>query len=358
MKILDFYIIRKFLGTFFFAIALVIAIAIIFDISEKIDDFVQSKAPIKEIVFKYYLNFIPWFTNLFTPLFTFIAVIFFTAKMAMQTEIIATYASGVSFRRMLVPYMISAFVIALLNFYLNGWVIPPSNKVRLQFEAQYVHNSKDFQSRNKHLQVSPGLYAYFEFFSSHDQSGNNFTMEKIEDGKVTYKFTASRMRYDSLKNTWQAHDYFVRRTDGMNENIYRKMSLDTTFNFKPADFIQEFYKKETMNNPELDRFIESQKMKGSENIEDSYVEKYRRISIPFATFILTIIGVCLSSRKSRGGIGIQVGLGLALSFTYILFMKIFETFALSGSMPSLLAVWTPNIIYGVVAMVLLRFSQR
>src|SRR5665213_1505042 len=247
LKIIDWYIIKKFLGTYFFAIALIILIAIIFDISEKIDDFIEKGAPLSEIIFRYYVNFIPWFANLFSALFVFIAVIFFTSKMANNTEIVAILGSGISFWRMLRPYFIAAAFLAGLSFVLNGWIIPYSNSIRMQFEDKYVHNPDDMSVINRHIQVSPGVYAYFERFDGKTNTGWRFTLEKLNDGITTYKLQANSMKWDTLSSRWRLDNYAVHTFEGMKETIKTGPRLDTTFAFRPKDFITRNFKIETMN---------------------------------------------------------------------------------------------------------------
>ncbi len=359
LKILDWYIIKKFLGTYFFAIALIIAIAIIFDISEKIDDFLEKGAPLKYIIFRYYLNFIPWFANLFSSLFIFIAVIFFTAKMANQTEIVAILGSGISFRRLLRPYFIAATFLAILSFTLNGWIIPAANKVRMQFEDVYIHNPSEMSAKNRHVQMSPGVYAYFDSFDGRTNIGYRFTLEKIIEGQLKYKLTAPRMQFDTLTKRWTLMDnYYIYTFEGMKETLHTGTKLDTTFAFIPKDFIIKTNKIETMNNGELSTFIASLRLKGAENVEEGVVELYKRSAMPFAAFILTLLGVSFSSKKTRGGIGMQLGIGLTLSFTYILFQRIFETFAISGGFPPLMAVWIPNILFAIISLIIVKFAPK
>lgn len=352
VRILDWYITRKFLSTFFFALGLIIMIAIVFDISEKVDDFLEKKAPLKAIVFDYYLNFIPYFANLFSPLFIFISVIFFTSKMASQTEIVAILSSGVSFRRLLVPYMAVAFLLAALSFYLNGWVIPHANETRLAFENTYIKNPYVLKSRNIHRQLKPGEFIYFESYNTIEQMGFRFSYEKFEERKLVYKFTAERLSWDTTTSKWKAEDYMIREIFDLHENILKGTLKDTTFGFLPAEFSTRENNITAMDNHELNRFIEDKKMRGAEGLQFDLVEKYRRSSFPFATFILTLIGFSLSSRKVRGGIGIQIGAGILLSFTYIMFMQISTTFATNGNFPAALAVWIPNLVFSVIAVYL------
>lgn len=358
IKILDRYIIGKFLTTFFFALGLIILIAIVFDVSEKIDDFLEKKAPFKSIVFDYYLNFIPYFANLFSPLFIFISVIFFTSKMSGQTEIVAILSSGVSFRRLLAPYMVVAALLAGLSFYLNGYVIPHSNKTRLEFENTYIKNPYVLKSRNIHRQIYPGQYIYFESYNTLDQLGFRFSYEEFKDGKLVYKLRSERLIWDTTDGHWRAENYMIREIDGMKETIRKGMRFDTTFSFTPEEFSRRENNIIAMDNFELNAYIAEKEMRGAEGLQFDEVEKHRRIAYPFATFVLTLIGVSLSSRKVRGGIGIQIGAGILLSFTYIMFMQVSTTFATNGNVPAMVAVWIPNIVYMGIAAYLIRNAPK
>lgn len=358
IKIIDKYIIRKFLGTFFFALGLIIAIAIVFDISEKIDDFLEKKAPLKAIVFDYYLNFIPFFGNLFSPLFVFIAVIFFTSRMAGLTEVVAILSSGVSFRRFVAPYMVAAAVIASISLVLNMYVIPHSNATRLEFERIYIKNQFVFKNKDVHRQISPGQYIYFESYNNIDRIGYRFSLEKFKDGKQTFKLLSERIVWDSTSSKWRIENYFIREISGMNESIKTGSRLDTVLAFSPEEFNRRTNYIETMDSHELNKFIEQERIRGTEELPFYLVEKHRRIAFPFATFILTLIGVSLSSRKVRGGIGVQIGAGILLSFTYIMFMQISQTFATNGNMSPMLAMWIPNIAFSFIAIYLYRKAMR
>lgn len=358
MKILDKYIIRKFLGTFFFSLALIIVIAVVFDISEKLDDFIERKAPLRAIVFDYYLNFIPYFANLFAPLFVFISVIYFTARMAANTEIVAILNSGVSFKRLLVPYFIAAGLLAAVSFYFNGWVIPHSNKIKLDFENVYIKNPVEFKDRNIHRQISPGVFMYMESYNNRNNTGYRFSLEKIEDGRRTWYLNSDRIQWDSLTGKWIIYNYYARKINGFHERLESGARKDTTLKMKPADFKRRLNVIEAMDNRELNRFIREEKLQGSENVTAYLVESYRRIALPFSTFILMLIGVSLSSRKIRGGIGAQLGLGITLSFAYILFMQISNTFAINGSIAPVIAVWFPNVIFAGVAFLLIRIAPK
>ncbi len=358
MKLLDKYIIRKFLGTFFFSMALIILIVVVFDISEKIDDFIDKRAPLNAIVFDFYFNFIPYFVNLFSPLFTFIAVIFFTSKMASRTEIVAILSSGVSYKRLLFPYMLSATVIAILSLYLNNFVIPNATKKRIAFENKYIRNAYHNSDRNIHMQILPGNFVYLERYSTEENTGYKFSNEKFIKGKLYYKLMAESIRWDSVKSKWSINNYYIRYINGMDEVVKKGMNLDTIFPFTPKEFGRKDNTIETMDYYELNQHIASERLKGSNTIELLEIEKNRRIAFPFATFILTLIGVSLASRKVRGGIGMHIGLGILISFTFIMFMQVTTTFAASGLVSPMVAVWIPNFLFSILAMYLLRIAQK
>lgn len=358
LKILDVYIIRKFVGTYFFAIMLIVGIAVIFDLAEKMDDFIEKGAPLGAIVFDYYMNFIPYFANLFSSLFTFIAVIFFTSKMAYNTEIIAILSAGVSFRRMMFPYFVSATIIALFSFLLGSFVIPPANRVRLDFENTYIKRPHRNMNRDIHKQVRPGKYIYMQSYNSYNDVGYKFSIEHFDEGKLVSKLMSDYVKWDTSINKWVAFNYYIRnyREDG--EDIIRGQRIDTTLYIYPSDFTQRVNVVEAMNMFELNDFIAQQRLQGNDTVNFFLIEKYNRIAFPFSTFILTLIGVSLSSRKVRGGIGLHIGLGLALSFSYILFMRFSTMFAVGGSIDPLLSVWIPNVLYAIVALVLYRMAPK
>lgn len=358
MKRIDRYIARKFLGTFFFSLGLIILIAVVFDISEKLDDFIERHAPLNKIVFDYYFNFIPYFANLFAPLFVFISVIYFTSRMAANTEIVAILNSGISFRRMLYPYFVSAAILTALLIYFNGWVIPHSNKIKLEFENTYIKNPVEFKQRNLHRQIVPGTFVYMESYNNFENTGYRFSMERIENGRRTWFLNSDRIRWDSITNRWQIENYYIRTIEGYKESIRSGFRLDTGLYMYPSDFKRRMNIIEAMDNPTLTKFIEEEKIQGATNINGYLVEKYRRYAVPFSTFILTLIGVSLSSRKSRGGTGAQLGLGITLSFTYILFMQVFNTFAASGAIHPFIAVWIPNLLFSIIAIYLMRIAPK
>ena len=356
---MDLYIIKKFLGTYFFAIALIITIAVVFDVNEQIDKFVTNKAPVEAIIFDYYLNFIPYFSNLFSPLFVFIAVIFFTSKMAENSEIIAMMSTGMSFRRMLRPYMISAAIIAALTYGLGAYVIPKGNVTRLDFESKYKRKKKVEYVRNVQLEVDSGVIAYMERYENYNKTAYRFSLDKFEDKKLVSHLTARSATYDTTSvHKWTLKNYMIREMDGMRENIIKGDRLDTIIKMEPQDFLITKGMQQTMTSTELDEYIAKQKRRGFANIKEFQIEYHQRIAMSFAAFILTIIGVSLSSRKVKGGMGLYLGIGLALSFSYILFQTISATFAVNGNTPPVLAVWIPNILYTFIAIYLYRKAPR
>jgi len=358
LPILDRYILRKFLGTFFFSILLIICIVIVFDISEKIEDFIRHDVPLSEIVFDYYLNFIPFFVNLFCHLFTFIAVIFFTSRMAARTEIVAILSGGISFWRFIRPYLIGAALIGGLSFYLSNWLIPEANKTRLDFESKYVGSRFVNTDHNIHRQIAPGVYIYMERYDIDDNVGTRFTLEKFDGLNMTMKISAREIRWDSVTSRWSIIDYTGRYIDEQKEHLFYGKQIDTVFNLNPRDFSRAQNVMESMNTEELVRYIESEKQKGSENVQLYEIERHRRIAFPFATFIMTLLGVAVSSRKVRGGIGMQIAIGIAVGFIFVLFMQVFTSYASSGTLPAYIAVWIPNVIFASVALWMLRRATR
>lgn len=357
LKKIDLYIIRKFLGTYFFAIALIISIAVVFDINEKLDDFLTKDAPLKAIVFDYYLNFIPYFANLFSPLFTFIAVIFFTSKLADNSEIIAMLSSGISFNRLMVPYMISAAIIGGVTFYLNSFVIPPSNVTRIEFQNKYVKNKKVDYASNIQLMVEPGVIAYMNRYDNSSKTGYRFSLERFDGKVLKSRLTAQSIKYDSAYR-WTVRDYLIRDFDGMRERIAKGSELDTVIRFQPSDFLISRYDSELMTTPELKKYIDQQKQRGVANIKDFEIEYHRRFAMTVAAFILTSIGMSVASRKVKGGMGLHIGIGLLLSFSYILFMTVSATFAVNGKTSPFIAVWIPNILYTFIAIALYRQAPK
>ena len=356
---LDVYIVTKFISTFFVALLLIIGIVIIFDISEKIDNFVEHEAPLKAIVFDYYLNFVPYFMNMFSPLFVFITVIFFTSKMAADTEIIAILSCGISFHRMMVPYIFSAAIIAVFSLGLNLFVIPEANKDRIAFETKYIKDKTKSVGRNVHYQIAPGEFAFAESFSSWNNTAYRFTLEKIEDNKLVSKISAETAVYDTVKGVWRLKKYFIREyNDDLTDKIRSGRQMDTTLALSVNDFYWNEKVVETLNYHKLNELIETQKMRGDANVRYSLIQKNNRFALPFSAFILTIMGVSLSSKKRRGGIGWNIGIGIALAFTYILFMKFSEMFVHTDTLSPAVALWMPNVVFTIITAFLYRIAPK
>jgi lipopolysaccharide export system permease protein len=333
-------------------------IVIIFDLSENIDEFLAKKAPLNSIIFDYYLNFIPYFINLFSYLFTFISVIYFTSKLAANSEIIAILSSGVSYFRMLRPYFISAAILALLSFYLANYLIPYTNQKRRAFTDIYFQKLSKNKDENIHLQINPGTFVYVESFNINSKTGYRFTLEKYKDNVLEYKLTADRIVWDSLTNHWSVQNYMSRTIDGMKEKIRQGTKMDTTLNLMPSELYIKRASYEEMTYGQLDRYIRQEKLKGSAEIVFYDMEKHNRIASPFSTLVMTLIGVSLSSRKLRGGIGMHLGLGILLTFAYILLMRITTVFATVGDLPPFVAAWIPNLIFGLIGLYLLRSAPK
>lgn len=357
LKRIDWYIIKQFLGTYVFAIALIISISVVFDINEKIDKFLNPDVPLKAIVFDYYMNFVPYFANLFSPLFTFIAVIFFTSRLADNSEIIAMLASGMSFRRLMLPYGISAGIIAIVTFILNAFIIPPANTTRIEFQNQYIRNKKVDYVRNMQIEIEPGVIAYFDRYDANSNMGYRFSLEHFDNKKLISRLSANSIKYDSL-HQWTVIDYIIRDFDGLRESISTGTRKDTTLTIVPADFLISASDCETMTTPELEVYINRQKKRGIGNIQTFQIEYHKRFATIMAAFILTTIGASLSSRKIKGGMGLNIGIGLALSFSYILFMTVTSTFAINGYVSPMVAAWIPNVVYTFIAIYLYQKAPR
>lgn len=358
MQKLDWYIVKKFLGTFFFSISLILLIVVVFDISEKIDDFIEKDAPLRGIIFDYYLNFIPYFGNLFSPLFTFVAVIFFTSKMANNTEVISILSSGISFNRFLRPFMLSAGLLAVLSFTLSNFIIPPANSERLEFENTYIKNPYKNRDKDIHMQIKPGQFIYMQSYNTKRNIGYKFSMEQFENNELQEKLFCNYIKWNETTENWTVHNYFIRMIDHLNEEIIEGDTLVLTINLHPNDFNVRRSMVETMNMFQLNDYIKEERMKGSKNLVFHIIEQQKRFAYPFATLILTIVAVAMASRKVRGGIGLHLGLGLLISFAYILFMQVSTTFATNGDLSPIIAVWIPNLLFASLGLYLLKKAPK
>ncbi|MHB1920954.1 MAG: LptF/LptG family permease [Chitinophagaceae bacterium] len=359
MKKIDWYILKKFLGTFLYAMIIFIVISVVIDITEKLDDFVSQSVSMSSII-GYYMAFIPYISALLFPLFIFISVIFFTSKMAYQSEIIAILGSGVSFNRMLRPYWVGAIFLGLLLSVSNHFIVPRANQVRIAFENKYVNNKQGLdQVNNFHLRIDSDSYVSMFNYDPNYKSAYGFTLEKIKGQDLFYKLEVQRLDWDSSKKAWKTNYGIVREINGLHEQV-RTITKDTLLklHLSPNDMIPEKNLKDAMTTPQLNRFIAQQKLRGAGGLNFLYVEKYGRTASGFAVIILTLIGVVIASRKIRGGSGLHLALGIVISSAYILFMQFSTTFSTKGNLDPLLAVWIPNILFAILAFFLYRQAPK
>lgn len=355
---LDKYIFKKFIVSFLISLLLIIILVIVFDAGEKIDKFVANEAPLRAIIVDYYLNFIPYFINMYSPMFVFITVIVFTSRMAANSEIIAILSGGVSYHRMMVPYIVTAALIALASLSLNLWVIPESNIERLEFENTYVKN-KNTAVRNVHYQIAPGQFVFVESFSTWNNTAYKFTLETVEENKIVSKISAESAVWDSLSGAWSLRRYFIRDyTEGLTDRVKSGAQLDTVIALTVEDFYRNALTVQTLNYGDLEKLIKTQKLRGDANVMYAQIEKHNRWAMPFSAIILTIMGVALSSRKKRGGIGWNLTFGIALAFSYILFQRFAQMFVYTDVLPPGLAIWIPNLLFAIIAAVLYRMAPK
>lgn len=355
---IDWYIIKRFLGAFLLALGLFTVIIIVFDLSEKIDEFMENSAPFTEVIFDYYVNWVPFLLNLFSPVFVFISVIFFTSKMAQKSEIIAILASGVSYRRLLLPYLLTSILLALFSFALFAWVIPHADKTRVVFENQYIRDRSHYTASQIKTQISPGVIMSIGNFNFSDSAGFKISMEHVEDGKLKSKLYADRLTWNKEEETWTLSKWWSREfIDGM-EILSSGAALDTMIPFNPEDFFRKNDDVQMFNLVELDEMIALEEMRGTGNTFFYTTERYKRFAMPFAIIILTIIGVSVASKKTRGGIGLNLGVGLLLSFTFLVVFQFFLAYGSSGALHPLLAVTIPNLIFGGIAFVMYKLAQK
>lgn len=357
MKRLDWYIIRKFLGTFFFSIVLILSIAIVFDLTEKIDDFFENQVPTKEIILNYYLPFIPYYTNMFSSLFIFISVIFFTSKLAGNSEIIAMMAAGVSYHRLMLPYFASATFLFLFTFYLGGYVIPPATGKMLNFTDQYIKHFTSENARNVQMEVEPGTILYIESFQKRSDMGYRVSLDHFDGKTLTSRITADRIRYDSAYN-WHLENYIRRDFEGMREQMTRGTRLDTIIPIQPYELFITAEQAQEMTNPELREYMEKQAKRGAGNIQAFETEYHKRWASPIGAFIMTLLGVTMSSKKVRGGMGKNLGIGIVLTAAYILFSTVSTTFSVNGVMSPFMSAWLPNFVFLAIGVCLYIRAQR
>jgi len=359
VKIIDIYIIKKFLTTFFFILGIIMLIACIFDYSEKMDDFTERGAPFIGLIVDYYFNFVLFYGNMFSPLLIFITVIFFTSKMASQTEIVAILSSGVSFKRMLFPYLICSIILASMSLMLNHYLIPNANKVRIKFEEDYFKMAYKNYDNDIHKQIGDNDFVYFEKYNVQSDIGYKFTLEHYKGREMIFKISSDYAQWDTTKECWVIHNYVKRFIDGDEERLERGRSLDTILELHPSEFEERLeYTTQMMSTPELNRYIDREILSGSENVTYHLIEKHQRTSVPFATFIMVFIGVCMSSRKVRGGIGAHLALGLLIAVTYIFAIKVASVYATNAGLSPFYACWIPNILYGIMSFYIYRIAPK
>lgn len=375
MKLLDRYILRQLLSTYIFVVFLLLAVITVIDLTEKTDKYAKANLSFLQIL-DYYGDFIPWVAGLITPITVFIATVFITAKMAGHTEIVAMLSSGMSFKRLLLPYFVGALLIGSASFWLNGWVIPNSNKSRLAFELEYLKPKTSSSARNIHMQIAPNTILYLQNYNNISDKGYTLTLEKFKEGKLIEKLTAKRIEWDTIKNKWTLYDWEIKQVNKIFEPsadtvgeinsqlpksdkvISKAAPIDTVLNIHPKEFDNDYRKYDGLTITELNKYIKTLRSRGAAGIAEYEVEKYTRYASPFSIFILTFMGVIVSSRKSRGGTGAQIAIGFALSFIYILFFMMFRTFAEAGALPPQISVWIPGIIFGVISAIMYKYVPR
>lgn len=360
VKILDWYIISKYLGTFLYTLTLFVVIIVIFDLSEKLDDFLSADLSFWQVISLYYAGSIPYYVNMLSPLINFIAVIFFTAKMADQTEIVPILSGGVSFNRFLLPYFISAFIIFAANLTSNLYILPYTNQLKNSFENTYVKKNDPSSKSNIHMKLDNNTYIYMDNFDNKSKIGTRFSLDNFKGDVLTKKLVADEIKWDSLKRSWKLTNYSIRHVDGLKETFVSGagMTKDTVLDMRPDDFSAYDNIFENLTNKELSEKIRKEKIRGSGIWNDLLFEQYKRYLHPLSAFVLTLIGVALSSRKVRGGVGLPLGIGILLSFAYIVFNQFAKMFSLKGGMPPLLAVLAPTLCFGLLGYYLLKKAPK
>lgn len=358
LRIVDKYLIKNLLITYVFVSLMITLIICMIDYTENLDDFIKRKAPAKAIVFDYYLNLIPYWINFLSPLMVFIATVFFTSRIAARTEIVAMLSTGISFGRIILPYLCGAFFLSLISFYMVGWVLPKANSIKNQFAITYLKDQFYYSGRNVHLTIAPDVYAYMESYNNVSHTGNKFTLETIKGNQLIQKLSADKIVWNPETEKWTLKNYRLRTLADMDEVLSYGTDLDTTLNLNPGDFENTYKLFENFTLPELNKYIDLLISRGSDGLEVYLIEKYTRFTQPFAIMILSAIGVIVSARKSRRGIGLQIAMGFFLAFAYILFYLLSKGIAEAGTINTLLAVWMPNIIFSCIGILLYKTLPR
>jgi lipopolysaccharide export system permease protein len=359
LKRLDWYILKKFIVTFIFCMLLFTVIAVAVDSSEKTDDFVQAGLTTNQIVFGYYVGFVPFIWGLLYPLFVFIAVIFFTSKMALQSEVIAILASGVTYQRWLRPYIIGGLFFALILWLANRYVLPRANEHRSNFESKYLKRNEYQRSTNTYyMRADANTYVGVKEYDTTNKSANGFFMERVKGGKVQYNLRADAMRWDTAKGKWLLTNVVERTIDTMQEQLKKHTQLYINLNLKPADLRRDDYLKDKLTTPELARFIRAEEERGIEGLNTLKVEQFRRSATPFTVLLLTLIGAVVASRKTRGGSSLHLAIGIGIAALFILSDRFSTVFSTKSNLPPLLAAWIPNIVFSFVAYYMYRNAPK
>ncbi|MFY0627150.1 MAG: LptF/LptG family permease [Reichenbachiella sp.] len=360
MKLLDKYILKKFLVTFFFVVGLLVIVIVVIDFTERNDKFIRNNVN-GSMILDFYLSYIPWIANLIAPITVFITSVLVTTGMAAKTEIVAILSGGISFRRMMLPYFIGASVIAATSFYANGWLIPNANKFRIGFEIEHLKKPFYFNERDIHFKIAESDYLYMERYNNRSEVGYRVTMEKIDEvnKKLLAKLTARKMTWDDSLMTWQLKNWELRVINDFGETFTNGEVLDTLISLTPEDFDNKYQLNETMNLTELNDHIQLLTLRGADDIAVYQNEKNIRYMLPFTALILTFMGVSVSAEKStRGGAGFKIALGFLIAFVFIIMFVLVKAIAEAGSMNPLLAIWIPNIIGAVATVILYRFVPK
>jgi lipopolysaccharide export system permease protein len=357
MKILDKYILKNFLASYVFVIFIIEIVVVLIHFTDNNENFIKNELSARQIM-GYYVDYIPYVANMISPITVFITVVFMTSRLAQHSEIIAMLSSGVSFMRLMRPYMMGALIIAGVTFYLGGWVIPNGNKDRVAFELAYIKGAYHFTERNIHIKIAPTTLLYLQSYNVGNNVGYKPTLETIDDGVLIDKIEATRMEWQEETEKWRLRNWKKREIDGMNEIFTSGSVLDTTLRIHPKDFASNYSKFETLTMNELYEYLEELRMRGADNIEVYEIEKYVRYTAPFAALILTFIGLGVSARKTRGGAGFQIALGFLLAFVYIIFFIFSRTSAEAGGMAPIVAIWIPNIIFTIIGLIIYRTVPR
>ncbi len=363
MKILDWYILKKFIVTFFFCLLALTFLVVIVDLSERTDDFAKTGLPVSTIISEYYFGFIPRMDAMLFPLFIFISVIFFTSKMANRSEIIAMLSSGISFRRFLYPYIVGGVLFTAFLWWANQYLLPPANQKWATFNSKYIDfNYAAYQNtatiNNKYFKLDSFSYAGIRYYDTTNKSGNNFFIQTFDGTNLTYALRAQSIMWDTGQRKWRLTNVVERNIRGLRTSVERFPTKHMNFNFRPGDLKQDDYMKDKLTTPALNRYIELERTRGSENVNTLLLEKHNRNANPASVFILTIIGATMASRKTRGGSGLHLAFGVLICVVYILVGRFSSVFSMKGNLNPMFAAWLPNCIFGVIAWVLYRWNSR